>query len=174
MRRRPTAKRCPTNPLSPLSQAHASVNYRVFARIPTPRLTLAEVTDGLTTVVTAADRSTVAVWALSGKSATAALQVGRRASALAVSANGRRVLTGNTDGEVAAWDAAARRAVRLGGEGADRGRDRPGRAAHRRRRDRRAIVGLGLGRLTRPANSVAMFFLGEHPGRADVLRSTAQ
>src|SRR5262245_10085212 len=87
-------------------------NYRVFARIPTPRHALAEVTDGLTAVVTAPDRSTVAVWDLSGKSATAALQVGGWVSALAVSADGRWVLTGNTDGEVTLWDAAGSRRQR--------------------------------------------------------------
>jgi WD40 repeat protein len=81
-------------------------NYRVFARIPTPRHVLADVTDGLTAVVTAPDRSTVAVWDLSSKSGTATLQVGGWVSALAVSADGRRVLTGNTDGEVTLWDAA--------------------------------------------------------------------
>lgn len=83
-------------------------NYRVFSRIPTPRFMLAEVTDGLTAVVTAAS-STVAVWDLSGKSATAALQVGGSVSALAVSADGRRVLAGNTDREVTLWDAAGAR-----------------------------------------------------------------
>src|SRR5205085_2720242 len=86
--------------------------YRVFARIPTPRHMLAEVTDGLTAVVTAPDRSTVAVWDLSSKSATAALQVGGWVSALAISADGRRVLTGNTDGEVTLWDAAGARLQR--------------------------------------------------------------
>jgi hypothetical protein len=47
-----------------------------------------------------ADSSTVSVWDLSAKSATAALQVGGSVSALTVSANGRRVLTGNLEGEV--------------------------------------------------------------------------
>jgi WD40 repeat protein len=75
-------------------------DYRVFARIPTPRHLLAEVTDGLTAVVTAPDRSTVAVWDLSSKSAVATLRVGGWVSALAISADGQRVLTGNTDGEV--------------------------------------------------------------------------
>jgi WD40 repeat protein len=83
--------------------------YRAFARVPTPRHALAEVTDGLTAVVTVPDRSTVSVWDLSGKSATAALPVGGWVSALAVSADGRRVLTGNTDGEVTLWDAAGTR-----------------------------------------------------------------
>jgi WD40 repeat protein len=83
-----------------------SNNYRVFARVPTPRYMLAEVTDGLTAVVTAPDRSTVAVWDLSRKSATATLPVGEWTSALAISADGRRVLTGDTDGEVTLWDAA--------------------------------------------------------------------
>jgi WD40 repeat protein len=83
--------------------------YRVLARIPTPRHTLAEVTDGLTAVVTAPDRSAVAVWDLSSKSATAALQVGGWVSALAVSADGQRVLTGSSDGEVTLWDAAGSR-----------------------------------------------------------------
>jgi WD40 repeat protein len=79
-------------------------DYRVFARIKTPRYMLAEVTDGLTAVVTAPDRSTVAVWDLPSKSATAALQVGGWISAQVISADGRRVLTGNTDGEVTLWD----------------------------------------------------------------------
>jgi hypothetical protein len=87
-------------------------NYRVFARIPTPRHMLAEVTDGLTAVVTAPDRSTVDVWDLCSKSATAALQVGGWVSALAISADGRRVLTGNTGGEVTLWDAAGARLQR--------------------------------------------------------------
>jgi DNA-binding beta-propeller fold protein YncE len=81
-------------------------NYRMFARIPTPRHTLADITDGLTAVVTAPDRSTVTVWDLSSKSATAALPVGGWVSALAVSPDGRQVLTGNTDGELTLWDAA--------------------------------------------------------------------
>jgi WD40 repeat protein len=84
-------------------------NYQVFARIPTSRHMLAEVADGLTAVVTAPDKGAVAVWDLSSKTATAALQVGRWRSALAVSADGRRVLTGNTDGEVTLWDAAGSR-----------------------------------------------------------------
>lgn len=87
-------------------------NYRVFARVPTPRFILADVTDGVTAVVTAADGSTVAVWDLSSKSATAALQVGGSVSALAISADGQRVLTGNTDGEVTLWDAAGARLQR--------------------------------------------------------------
>ncbi len=87
-------------------------NYRVFARVPTHRHTLAEVTDGLTAVVTAPDRSTVAVWGLSGKSATAALPVGGWVCALAVSPDGRRVLTGNTDGELTLWDASGARRQR--------------------------------------------------------------
>jgi WD40 repeat protein len=86
-------------------------NYRVFARIRTPSFMLAEVTDGLTAVVTA-DSSTVAVWSLSGKAATASLPVGGSVSALAISADGRRVLTGNTDGEVSLWDAAGERIKR--------------------------------------------------------------
>jgi WD40 repeat protein len=80
--------------------------YRVFARIPTHRHMLAGITDGLTAVVTPPGRSTVAVWDLSSKSATATLQVGGWVSALAVSPDGRQVLTGNTDGEVTLWDAA--------------------------------------------------------------------
>jgi WD40 repeat protein len=87
-------------------------DYRVFARVRTPRHTLAEVTDGLTAVVTAPDRSTVAVWDLSGKSATASLPVGGWVCALAVSADGRRVLTGNTDGELTLWDASGARRQR--------------------------------------------------------------
>jgi hypothetical protein len=69
-------------------------NYRVFARIPTPRHMLAEVTDGLTAAVTAPDRSTMAVWGLSGQSATAALRVGGWVSAPAASADGRRCSPG--------------------------------------------------------------------------------
>jgi DNA-binding beta-propeller fold protein YncE len=84
-------------------------NYRVFARIPTPRHKLAEVTDGLTAVVTAPDRSTVTVWDMASKSATATLQVGGWLSALAISPDGRRVLTGNTEGKVTMWDAAGAR-----------------------------------------------------------------
>jgi WD40 repeat protein len=87
-------------------------NYRVFARISTPRDVLAEVTDGLMAVATTPDTSTVTVWDLSSKSATAALPVGGSVSALAVSADGRRVLTGNTDGEVTLWDAAGARLQR--------------------------------------------------------------
>jgi hypothetical protein len=86
--------------------------YRVFARIPTPRHALAEVTDGLTAVVTGSDRGTASVWDLSRKSAAAALQAGGWVSALAVSADGRLVLTGNTDGEVTLWDAAGTRLQR--------------------------------------------------------------
>jgi WD40 repeat protein len=84
-------------------------NYRVFARIRTPRHMLAEVTDGLTAVATVPDRSTVTVWDLSSKSAKAALPVGGWVSALAISADGQRVLTANTDGEVTLWDAAGAR-----------------------------------------------------------------
>jgi WD40 repeat protein len=80
-------------------------DYRVFARIRTPSFLLAEVTDGMTAVVTT-NSSTVAVWDLPGKSATATLQVGEGVSALAISADGRRVLTGNMDGEVTLWDVA--------------------------------------------------------------------
>jgi WD40 repeat protein len=83
-------------------------DYRVLARIRTPRFLLAEVTDGLTAVVTA-DSSTVAVWDLSGKSATSTLPVGGSVSALAISADGRRVLTGKLDGEVTLWDAVGTR-----------------------------------------------------------------
>lgn len=86
-----------------------SNNYRVFARISMPNYMLAEVTDGLTAVVTALDRNSVAVWDMASKSATATLPVGTWVSALAVSADGRRVLTGNTDGEVTLWDAAGAR-----------------------------------------------------------------
>jgi WD40 repeat protein len=84
-------------------------NYKVFARIPTPRHKLAEFTDGLTAVVTAPDRSTVAVWDMSGKAPSATLPVGGWICALAVSPDGRRVLTGNTDGELTLWDAAGAR-----------------------------------------------------------------
>ena len=82
--------------------------YRVFARILTPRFMLAEVTDGLTAVVTA-DDSTVAVWDLSRKLPTAVLKVGAHVCALALAPDGRGVLTANTDGEVALWDAAGKR-----------------------------------------------------------------
>jgi WD40 repeat protein len=84
-------------------------NYRLFARIATPRYKLAEVTDGLTAVVTAPDRNTVTVWDMASKSAAAALHVGEWVSALAISADGRRVLTGDTDGDVTLWDAAGAR-----------------------------------------------------------------
>lgn len=81
-------------------------NYRVFARIRTPRYALADVTDGLTAVAATPDMNTVAVWDLSSNSATASLQVGSQVSALAISTDGQRVLTGNMDGEVTLWDAA--------------------------------------------------------------------
>jgi WD40 repeat protein len=84
-----------------------AANYRVFARIRAPRFMLAGVTDGLTAVVNGKDA--VAVWDLSTKSVTASLQVGERLSALAISADGRRVLTGTLDGEVTLWDAAGTR-----------------------------------------------------------------
>ena len=89
-----------------------AADYRVAARIPTPRYALAEVTDGTTAVAAAPDKGTAAVWDLSRKAATAVLPVGGWVSALAVSADGRRVLTGNTDGEVTLWDAAGARLVR--------------------------------------------------------------
>ena len=73
---------------------------------------LTAVTDGLTAVITPWHSSTVTVWDLSNKSATAAFQVGGRVSALAISADGRRVLTGTTDGEVTLWDAAGARLQR--------------------------------------------------------------
>ncbi len=86
--------------------------YRVLARIPTPRHTLADVADGPTAVVTAPDRNTVAVWDLTSKSATATLHLGEWVSALAISADGQRVLTGTADGEVTLWDAAGNRLQR--------------------------------------------------------------
>jgi DNA-binding beta-propeller fold protein YncE len=85
--------------------------YRVFARIRMPSFMLADVTDGLTAVVNAA-KSTVAVWDLSGKSPKATLPVGGSESALAVSADGRRVLTANLEGEVTLWDATGTRLQR--------------------------------------------------------------
>lgn len=87
-------------------------NYKVFARIPTPRHTLAEVTDGLTAVVATPDKGTVSVWDLASKSATATLGVGGWVSALAISHDGQRVLTGNTDGEVTLWDTGGSRLQR--------------------------------------------------------------
>ena len=84
--------------------------YRVFARVKTPRHSLAEVADGPTAVVTDSDRGTVSVWDLSAKSVTATLPVGGGwVSALAISADGQRVLTGNSDGDVTLWDAAGSR-----------------------------------------------------------------
>jgi len=82
-------------------------NYRSFARIPTPRHKLADITDGLTAVVTSSDRNTVSVWDLSSKSATASFKVAGWVSALAISADGKRVLTGDAqNGEVTLWDVA--------------------------------------------------------------------
>jgi WD40 repeat protein len=86
-------------------------NYRVFARIPAPRYIRAEVSDGLTAVVTGPD-NTVVVWDLSSKSAMATLPVGGTVSALALSTDGRRVLTGTTEGEVTLWDASGARLQR--------------------------------------------------------------
>src|SRR6202011_4037690 len=56
-------------------------NYRVYARIPTPRHALGVIADGLTAVVTVADGSKVSVWDLSRKSATASLRAGGLVSA---------------------------------------------------------------------------------------------
>jgi WD40 repeat protein len=86
-------------------------NYRVFSRMPSPRDMLASVTDGVTAVVTAPDRSTVTVWDLSNQSPSATLEVGGWVTALAISADGRRVLTGNLH-EVTLWDAAGARLQR--------------------------------------------------------------
>jgi WD40 repeat protein len=113
-------------------------DYRVFARIPTPRHVLAEVTDGLTAVATGPDGGTVSVWDLSARSATAALRVGGWVSALAVSADGRRVLTGNTDGDVTLWDAAGARLRRY-----DWGVKVPIAAAFARDGTRAAVGGTG-------------------------------
>ena len=79
--------------------------YRVFARIPTPRHALAHVSGGLTAVVTAQDGDTVSVWDMARKSATATLDVGEWVSALAISPDGKLVLTGNANDEVTLWDA---------------------------------------------------------------------
>jgi WD40 repeat protein len=81
-------------------------NYRVLARMPSPRYTLADVTDGLTAVVADSDRGTVNVWDLASRSVTATLAVGGWVSGLAISADGRQVLTANPDGEVTLWDTA--------------------------------------------------------------------
>jgi WD40 repeat protein len=110
-------------------------DYKVFARIRTPSFVLADVTDGLTAVVNAAN-STVAVWNLSGKSATATLPVGGSESALAISPDGRRVLTANQEGEVTLWDAAGARLRRY-----DWGVDTPIAAAFARDGLRAAIGG---------------------------------
>ena len=72
-----------------------SDDYRVIARIQTPRFKLAEVSDGLTAVVTTSD-STVSIWDLSSNTSTTSLQVGS-VSTLAITADGERVLTGSTD-----------------------------------------------------------------------------
>ncbi|QEH34160.1 hypothetical protein OJF2_26950 [Aquisphaera giovannonii] len=79
-------------------------NHKVFARIPAARFILGEVTEGLTAVVTT-EKDEVTVWDLGRKAATATLSGGGSVSALALSADGRRVLTGTTDGELALWDA---------------------------------------------------------------------
>lgn len=83
-----------------------SNNYRVVARIPMTRHGLAEFSDGMTAVVTTA-RDTVEVWELPSKSPSA--QLGGWLSALAVSADGRRVLTGTTEGDIVLWDASGAR-----------------------------------------------------------------
>lgn len=83
--------------------------YRVFARIKTPRFVRAEVADGPTAVVFGPTNDTVTVWDLSTKTAVAALQTGGSVYALAISADGQRVLTGNVNGDVALWDAAGAR-----------------------------------------------------------------
>jgi WD40 repeat protein len=80
-------------------------NYRAFARIPTPSFMEAEVMDGLMAVI-AEYKGTVSVWDLSRKPAIASLPVGGSVSALAISADGKRVLTGNLEGEVTLWDSA--------------------------------------------------------------------
>ncbi|HUR53580.1 MAG TPA: WD40 repeat domain-containing protein [Gemmataceae bacterium] len=84
-------------------------DYRVFARLPTPRDWWAGVTDGATAVITDMDRGTASVWDMTTNSATAVLPAGRWASAAAISADGRRVLTGNTECDVSLWDAGGER-----------------------------------------------------------------
>lgn len=85
-----------------------SKNYRVVARVPMTRHGLAEFSDGMTAAVTTA-LDTVAVWEVPNKSPSAVLAVGGRVSALAVSADGRRVLTGTTAGDIVLWDAGGAR-----------------------------------------------------------------
>ena len=80
--------------------------YRVLARIPAPSHVLPEVTDGPTAVVATEDGSAVAVRDLSAKSVVATLPVVGAVSALAISPDGRRVLTGTGHGETILWDAA--------------------------------------------------------------------
>ncbi|VTR96276.1 wd40 repeat-containing protein : Uncharacterized protein OS=Galerina marginata CBS 339.88 GN=GALMADRAFT_139557 PE=4 SV=1: WD40 [Gemmata massiliana] len=82
-----------------------SNNYKVFARIKTPDHALADVSDAMTAVVTAKGKGVVEVWDLSSKTPAAVLKVGGWVSALAVSPDGRRVLTGTTNGDVTLWDA---------------------------------------------------------------------
>lgn len=79
-------------------------NYRLFASIKTPRHIIADVTDDLTAVITTPDRSTVSVWDLSQKKVMATLSVGGWACTLAISPDGKQVLTGNTDGDFTLWD----------------------------------------------------------------------
>ena len=81
-----------------------SNSYEVIARIPAPSFILADVS-GETAVVTSGKGNTVAVWDLASKAATASLNVGDSVSALALSADGRRLLTGNMKGELVLWDA---------------------------------------------------------------------
>jgi WD40 repeat protein len=82
-------------------------NYRVFARIPIPRHAWrTEVNDRIATAVVIQDRGCVAVWDMASKSTTTVLPVGEWVSALALSTDGRLVLTGNPLGEVTVWDAA--------------------------------------------------------------------
>jgi WD40 repeat protein len=82
-------------------------NYKAFARVPTPSYAVPDVTDGTTAVVNTRDENVVAVWNLPAQSPAVALAVGGPTCALALSADGRRVLTCRRDDEVALWDAAS-------------------------------------------------------------------
>lgn len=60
-------------------------------------------------MATAQDRRSVNVWDLSSKSVTATLALGGWVTAVAISADGRRVLAANGQSEVTLWDTAGAR-----------------------------------------------------------------
>jgi WD40 repeat protein len=79
-------------------------DYKV-ARIPAPSFILAGVSEGATAAIVAGKGNVVTMWDISTKAATATLKVGEDVSALAISGDGRRVLTATMKGAVALWDA---------------------------------------------------------------------